>query len=96
MIRGQVQIERSLVSRMVEDQRVVELIMLAQEQLVSQVSQIRLDDLEDQTVFPPIPVDGYGMLFTPWGVYSASDGGVWLRLHTGVLYAVGDTIPVTL
>lgn len=96
MIRGQVQLERSLVSQQVSDQRAVELIMLAQEQLNSQVTIIRLDDLEDQTVFPPIPADGYGVLYTPWGMYSAVTGGAWLRLHTGVTYSPGAAIPTTL
>ncbi len=73
MIRGQVQLERSLVSGMVSDQRAVDLVTLGQEQLNSQVTSIRLDDLEDQTVFPPIPADGYGVLYTPW-VWRSLDG----------------------
>lgn len=99
MIRGQVQLERSLVSGMVSDQRAVELIMLAQEQLTSQVPSLRLDDLEDQTVFPPVPEDGYGVFYTPWGMYAACLDGIarrWLRLHTGVLYKAGVLIPTTL
>ncbi len=96
MIRGQVSLTDYEFSKLSSMPNVVTWFRLAQEQLATSVSAIRYDDLPDNTVFPDIPDDGYGMFYTPWGIYSAATGGVWLRLHTGVLYAVGDIIPVTL
>lgn len=96
MIRGQVSLTDYEFAQLSSMPNVITWFRLAQEQLSSSVQAIRYDDLPDNAVFPAIPDDGYAMLYTPWGVYSAASGGVWMRLHTGVLYAVGDIIPVTL
>lgn len=96
MIRGNVELTEADLSQVFSNRQMVILMRLMQEQLKSQVESIRYDDLSDTSVLPDIPASGYGMLYTPWGVYSASDGGVWLRLHTGVTYAPGDAMPVVI
>lgn len=96
MIRGQVSLTDYEFAQVSKLPNVVSWFRYAQEQLNSQVTSIRLDALEDQAVFPPIPADGYGVFYTPWGMYSAVTGGAWLRLHTGVTYSPGAAIPTAL
>ena len=81
MIRGNVEVTDADLAQVFSNRQMVILMRLMQEQLKSQVESIRYDDLQDTSVLPDIPASGYGMLYTPWGVYSASDGGVWLRLQ---------------
>lgn len=96
MIRGQVSLADYDFAQVSKLPNVISWFRYAQEQLQSSVQAIRYDDLSDNAVFPPIPADGYGVFYTPWGMYSAVTGGVWLRLHTGVTYSPGAVIPTTL
>lgn len=100
MIRGQSNLDRQMASAISGDNATVNWFVLANDQLLSQVPSIRLDDLQDQANFPAVPSDGYGIFYTPWGIYSAvkvsgTPSVKWLRLHTGIQYASGAAIPTS-
>jgi hypothetical protein len=102
MIRDNINIPISYWQAAFDNQSLWQWFMLATQQLSSQVPTIRLDDLENQSVFPPAPEDGYGLFATPKGMYEAvlSDGSPttpqWRRMSDGTVFAVGAVIPTTL
>lgn len=106
MIRGQIQLPDSAWIAFYSNPTLVDWFRQAQAQLVSLVPVIRLDDLDNQTVFPAVPETpdgqfGYGMLATPKGMYEAilGDSPVvpqWRRMSDGTVFAVGAVIPTTL